>query len=377
MAEREAPADPLCLAVTAQWRVDALLFSSTTNTVVCSTLHRDPFTDRLQFETQMDKYESYEKYEAYDTFAEEMWGDDGYANRRVAERSPSRDSVPADLAELSDSAADFVPTYARQLDPHHYERQWVIDSVAPFYHDNVITDVTRRVKAGKEANVYCCTGNPATGLPLLAAKLYRPRILRTLKNDAIYKAGRMLRGEDGKLLKGRREKLALRQKSRFGRQVDSAWWIGNEFRAQQTLFDAGADVPQPVAHAGNTILMAYIGDEDLPAPPLSDVTLKAAEAQTFFDLAMENVALMLDNHVVHGDLSAYNILMWQDAIQIIDFPQIVDARLNPYAFTLLVRDITRLVDYFGRFGVEADPLRLADDLWVPYMGARGELLKLN
>ncbi len=300
-----------------------------------------------------------------------------YAKNRPASAAPARQAVPSDLVELSDNAVDFVPTYARHLDPQHYERQWVIDSVAPFYHDNMITDVTRRVKAGKEANVYCCVGHPTTGLPLLAAKLYRPRMLRTLKNDAIYKAGRSLRGEDGKLMRGRREKLALRQKTRFGRKLDSAWWIGNEFRAQQTLFDAGADVPQPVAHVGNTVLMAYVGDNDLPAPPLSDVTLEPAEARTLFDRTMQNVALMLDHHVVHGDLSAYNILIWHDDIQIIDFPQMVDARLNPFAFTLLARDITRVCDYFGRFGVNADPARLADDLWLPYMGTHGELLDLD
>lgn len=325
----------------------------------------------------MDKYESYEKYEAYDDYAEEMWGERRYAKARFAPRSDSPQPALPDLADLSDNAADFVPTYARQLDPQHYERQWVIDSITPFYRDQMITDVTRRVKAGKEANVYCCTGNPATGLPLLAAKLYRPRILRTLKNDAIYKAGRTMRGEDGKLIKGRREKLAISQKSRFGRQADTAWWIGNEFRAQQTLYAAGADVPQPVAHVGNTILMDYVGDEDLPAPTLSDVTLEAREARALFARAMENVTLMLDCHAVHGDLSAYNILIWNDTIQIIDFPQMVDARMNPFAFTLLVRDISRLCDYFGRYGVREDPRRLADDLWLPYMGSQGELLELN
>lgn len=320
----------------------------------------------------MNRYEDYEKYAEYELWAEEVWGEDAAPRRK----SPRRKVDLGELTDLNDSITDFVPTYVRRLDPLHYERQWVIDSVGSFYRDNVITDVTRRVKAGKEANVYCCTGHPATGLSLLAAKLYRSRELRTLKNDAIYKAGRMLRGEDGKLLKGRREKLALRQKSRFGRQVDRAWWIGNEFRAQQTLFEAGADVPKPVAHGGNTVLMAYVGDENLPAPPLSDVTLCGNEASRLFAVIMDNVRLMLDHHFVHGDLSAYNVLLWQDKVYIIDFPQLVDARLNPFAFSLLHRDIERVCAYFARFGVVANPLDLAEALWQSYMGSPGQLLDL-
>jgi RIO kinase 1 len=273
------------------------------------------------------------------------------------------------MTDFVDSIAEWVPSYAAALDPRHHERQWLIESVASFYQNNVITDVTRRVKAGKEANVYCCVAHPATGVPLLAAKLYRPRTLRTMKNDAIYKAGRQLRNEEGKELKGRREKLALRQKTRFGQHLDMVWWIGNEFSVQKTLFEAGANVPRPFAHNGNAILMDYVGDESLPAPTLSDVALDREEAAELFSAVIDNVRLMLDNHFVHGDLSAFNILYWQGEIFIIDFPQVVGARNNPHAYTLLKRDIKRVSDYFARYGVRSDPERLAREMWEPYMGA--------
>ena len=63
-----------------------------------------------------------------------------------------------------------MPSYAAALDPLHHERQWLIESVGSFYRDNLISDVTRLVKGGKEANVYCCQANPATGKELIAAK---------------------------------------------------------------------------------------------------------------------------------------------------------------------------------------------------------------
>ena len=41
------------------------------------------------------------------------------------------------------------------------------------------------------------------------------------------------------------------------------------------------------------------------------MTLPQAEARTLFDRLMENVRLMLEHHLVHADLSAYNVLYWE------------------------------------------------------------------
>lgn len=316
----------------------------------------------------MDKYDLYEQYQEYDEYYPTEKGAFRYSNK-PAKKKPKPAEVQAQLSDFDESVSAWVPTYAAALDPRHHERQWLIDSVASFYRDNVITDVTQRVKGGKEANVYCCTAHPAAGVDLIAAKLYRPRMLRTLKNDAIYKSGRQLRGEDGKLMKGRREKVALAQKTRFGKHLDMVWWINNEYRTQQKLFEAGAAVPQPIGHNGNAILMHYIGDERMPAPALIDTTPEPGKAKRLFGFILDNVHLMLQNHLIHGDLSAYNILYWDGTAVIIDFPQMVDARVNPNAFKLLRRDIARVCSYFARFGVRADAEQLAQDMWLPYMGS--------
>ena len=319
----------------------------------------------------MDKYEAFEKYEAY------QYSDNSREARRHRPGSQKKKQdrrarqVIREIKEMDDGIETWVPSYAKALDPRHHERQWVTESVGQFYRDQIITDVTRLVKGGKEANVYACTGHPATGIALIAAKLYRPRMLRHLKNDAVYKAGRQLRDAEGKQIKGRREKLALRKKTNFGKEVDIQWWIGNEYRTQTQLFEAGGNVPKPIAHQGNTILMAYIGDEYGPAPTLSEVRLPQNEAATLFQCIMKNVALMLDNHLIHGDLSAYNILYWEGTIYLIDFPQMVEARHNPHAYELLERDITRVCDYFAGFGIKNNPVALTHALWDPYMGPGG------
>lgn len=276
-------------------------------------------------------------------------------------------AVPQEIKEMDDGIESWVPSYAKALDPKHHERAWVIDSLGPFYRDNIITDVTRIVKGGKEANVYACTAHPASGLEMMAAKLYRPRMLRHLKNDAVYKQGRMLRDAEGKQIRSRRERVAIQKKTSFGQKMDFVQWIGTEYRTMTLLYEAGAHVPKPIAFQGNTILMDYIGDAYGPAPTLSEVTLPETEVKPLFDCVLENIRLMLIHELIHGDLSAYNILYWNGRIHIIDFPQMVQARSNPDAQELLERDITRVCDYFTRLGATADPVSLTQELWQAYM----------
>jgi RIO kinase 1 len=312
--------------------------------------------------------------EEYDQYADLELTTYGRQQRRELKRKKSaeqrRREVALTTADEDDSIANFTPTYVAALDPKHYERQWILDALGPFYQENVITDVTRLVKGGKEANVYVCEANPATGVPLIAAKLYRPRILRQLKNDAIYKEGRLLRDADGKELRKDRETRAMRKKTRFGKQLDSMAWVGHEFQTMRLLYAAGADAPKPIAQGANCILMEFIGDNLITAPTLSDISLSASEARPLFDQVMHNVELALHHHQVHGDLSAYNILYWRGRIVLIDFPQAVDARNNSHAPDLLARDIYRVGQQFNRWGVANDPAQLAADLWERYMQAK-------
>ncbi|MGD2048162.1 MAG: RIO1 family regulatory kinase/ATPase [Chloroflexota bacterium] len=316
------------------------------------------------------KITSTDNFDEFDYLESHILNQDRHYRRQQKRRfRPKVDpaEVRAEFTDIDDDIHDFVPSYAAALDPLHFERRWIIESVASFYHDNLITDVTSIVKGGKEANVYCCLATPETGLEWIAAKLYRPRMLRHLRNDAAYKEGRLVLDHDGKEVRGGREARAMRKKTRFGQHLDFMTWIVHEFQVQQELFGAGADVPRPISHRGNTILMEFIGDERIAAPTLNEITLEKAEAQPLFDRIMDNVKLMLSRHYVHGDLSAYNILFWEGQVFIIDFPQLVDVRSNRNSLAFLERDIRRVCEYFERLGVESDPVSLTNELWQDYM----------
>lgn len=324
----------------------------------------------------MDKYEIYEKYEDFDVESHDRQVHRGRKRPSKTKRKkvPANNGALAQIQQLramDESRDSWVPTYVQNFDPKHHERHWVIESLYHFYLNKRITDVNRIIKGGKEANVYACQGHPATGLEWIAAKLYRPRMLRNLKNDAVYKLGRPQRDEEGNEVRGRRERLAMRKKTRFGQDLDFSQWIGMENSILNQLYEAGADVPKPIGYYNNTLLMSFIGDEHRAAPALNEIAIQEEEARPLFDQAMQNVELMLSMGYIHGDLSAYNILYWQGEITLIDFPQMVNAHKNPHAFSLLKRDIERVCDYFNRFGLEEDAVGLSLELWQAFM--EGEL----
>jgi RIO kinase 1 len=276
----------------------------------------------------------------------------------------NRTRTLTEIAEQPDEAREeFNPTFHAS----RHERAWILSYLGGFYEDQVITDVLRQVKGGKEATVYCCAAHPVTGAKLIAAKVYRPSIFRNLKNDSLYREGRDVLDESGKAAHSRREKLAMAKKTRFGQDLSHLAWLSNEFRTMSVLHEAGADVPKPFAQSENAILMDYIGEERWPAPTLIGVNLRKTEAQPLFDRVIENINLMLTNEIIHADLSAHNILYWDGEVKIIDFPQAVNPYVNPQALALLERDVERVCQYFARYGVEADARQLAADIWARHI----------
>jgi RIO kinase 1 len=242
---------------------------------------------------------------------------------------------------------------------------WVLSSLNHFYEQDLIVDVVSEVKSGKEATVFCCTADPATGVDFMAAKIYRPRIFRALSNDAIYREGRIARDMDGKVVRdGRGVPGRDTQKGRAF-QIES--WIAFEYATQQAVHAARVTTPQPFAQIGNGILMEFVGTPEEPAPRLCEIEIDGGIARRLFDELLEDVRRSLLAHRIHGDLSAYNILLHADRAIVIDFAQAVDPRLSHDAFELLLRDVARVCSHFKPYGVRANPHELATTMWEEYL----------
>lgn len=245
----------------------------------------------------------------------------------------------------------------------HHERDWIYQALGPFHEQHWIDDVHRLIKGGKEASVYLCPGNETSGLPFLAAKIYRPRRFRNLRKDHVYRAGRDRLNADGHIIHDDRMLNAIRKRTMYGQQLLHSSWIEHEYQSMKLLHELDADIPQPFARGNNAILMEYIGDEDLAAPTLNSVRLATRTAKILFERTLHNVELMLSIDRIHADLSAYNILYWEGNIKLIDFPQIISTRKNLNAFPIFRRDMVRICEYFQRQGVDVDGARLAHSMW--------------
>ncbi|HET7142613.1 MAG TPA: RIO1 family regulatory kinase/ATPase [Anaerolineales bacterium] len=266
------------------------------------------------------------------------------------------------LNRQDDSRSNFKFTYKAA----RFEEWWLLDSLGDFYEHKWIVDVLKRVKGGKEASVYQCKPGVAVDAPLVAAKVYRPRSLRNLKNDQQYRTGRIDLDEDGTALWKEADVNAVAKRTSYGEEVRHQSWISYEFNTLELLYKAGADVPKPYALEKNAILMGFVGDLGTAAPALSSIRLELDEARPLFDRVIYNIDLMLTQGRIHGDLSAYNILYWDGNITLIDFPQVVLPESNPASWNIFFRDVTRICQYFSAQAVKCDTNKIASDLWTSH-----------
>lgn len=235
------------------------------------------------------------------------------------------------------------------------------ESLEHFLDEGLIDHVIRPIKSGKEASILLCRANPRTtgGETLAALKLYHPLDRRDFRDEQLYR--------DGEFIKERRIRAALERKTRFGREVQGSLWVSREWETLRALSAAGAPVPRPIACTDHAILMTFIGDADDAGPQLRSYRPEDRdEAQDLFDQTIRAIELMLFHDVVHGDLSPYNLLVWEGVVSVIDFPQAVDPRKNRHAEAFLLRDVERITAHFQRQGVEASAERIAADLWTAW-----------
>jgi len=314
--------------------------------------HDDPYTRYAEYEARFDATQT-----------------DRQARRKRKPRVRHRAKVTqrelvSDLADATGMEAGFETTYQ----PGRSEAPWLLSSLGPFYEEGLITDVLAVVKGGKEASVYRCQADPAIGIEYLAAKVYRPRQFRNLRNDKQYRAGRPILAADGSAVRANDHRVmsAVRGKTRFGQRVTHTSWLTYEFETLERLHEAGGAVPRPYATSGNAILMGYVGDDRMGAPTLNGVDLAPDEAEHLFREVLRNIVLMLEAGLIHGDLSAFNILYWEGEITLIDFPQITDLHTNPDAYPILRRDVERTCQYFARQGVDCDAQALFERMWRRY-----------
>lgn len=216
------------------------------------------------------------------------------------------------------------------------------------------------LKTGKEADVFLIQrAVPDTDRGcLMAAKRYRSNEHRMFHRDAGYLEGRRMRRS--------REMRAMANRTSFGRNLIAEQWAVAEFAALSRLWSMGAPVPYPVQRSGTELLMEYLGDGDgAAAPRLAELRPSGDELRDLWHQLTAVLDLMASAGVTHGDLSAYNLLVHDGRLVLIDLPQIVDVVANPRGLEFLARDVANVAAWFRSRGLPeelGDPTTLTEEL---------------
>ena len=114
----------------------------------------------------------------------------------------------------------------------------------------------------------------------------------------------------------------MAQRTAAGRQMIARQWANAEFAALGQLHRAGVPVPYPVQVLGTELLLEFIGDPDgTAAPRLAETRPGGAGLAGLWDQLVAALAVLASHGLAHGDLSAYNLLVHQGRLIMIDLPR--------------------------------------------------------
>ena len=221
------------------------------------------------------------------------------------------------------------------------------------------------LKTGKEADVFllerAVPDDPAQH-SVLAAKRYRTEQHRSFHRSGSYTEGRRTRRS--------RDARAIANKTSYGREAAAGQWAYAEFDALSRLWSAGVPVPYPVQVDGTELLMELVTAGDgRPAPRLAQARATRQVVQGWWDQLVDAMHTLARAGITHGDLSAYNLLVADERLVLIDLPQVVDLVGNPQGLDFLARDCHNVCRWFTARGVAADEHVLFGELMSSAFGA--------
>jgi RIO kinase 1 len=197
--------------------------------------------------------------------------------------------------------------------------------------DRVIDILDFPISTGKEGNVF---RGITPDKKLVAIKVYRiststfKHISKYILGDPRFKS----------LSKNRRDIIYA--------------WTKKEFKNLQRAINVNIDAPRPIKSINNVLIMEYLGSTSTPAPLMKDIVLK--DPQKTFDIIIDFISKLYKKaELVHGDISAFNIIIHKNKPYIIDFGQGVLIE-HPNSLEFLKRDVHNIVSYFKRLNVHSD-----------------------
>ncbi|KAF3938238.1 hypothetical protein ABW19_dt0205006 [Dactylella cylindrospora] len=257
----------------------------------------------------------------------------------------------ADRIKLDDAGAGMIGKGARVNDKSdRATTELVLDPktrmiLLQAINRGIIESVNGCLSTGKEANVYhAVAGDFENPGRQIAIKIYKTAIL-VFKDRDRYVSGEY-RFRHGYQKSNNRQMVKL--------------WAEKEIRNLKRIHSAGIPCPEPLHLKLHVLFMEFLGNKKgWPSPRLRDATIPPLEGEEdnsshFRKLYIDLVCIMRKMfqvcHLVHADLSEYNILYHKERLYIIDVSQSVEHD-HPRSLEFLRMDIKNISDYFAKQGV--------------------------
>jgi len=113
----------------------------------------------------------------------------------------------------------------------------------------------------------------------------------------------------------------------------------HEFQIMKRLYP-DVSIPKPVAISRHALAMEFLSGDQLNRVVLS-------EPQECLEIIIDEVRKTYEKGIIHADLSEFNIIVKEDDLKIIDWPQAIDIN-HPGAVELLERDVSNILRFFER-----------------------------
>ena len=134
-------------------------------------------------------------------------------------------------------------------------------------------------------------------------------------------------------------------------------WVQREYRNLLKAREANVNVPTPLAFLNNVLVLEFIGDYGMIAPKLKDQLPKSR--RDFLGKIIANMRKLHKAGLVHSDLSAFNILNYNEKPVFIDFSQCTTLD-SPRAGEYLERDIRNICNFFKKIGLRTDESKVRE-----------------
>ncbi|HJJ55425.1 MAG TPA: serine protein kinase RIO [Methanocorpusculum sp.] len=189
----------------------------------------------------------------------------------------------------------------------------------------IISAIGGSISTGKEANVFLADGNDK--YPHVAVKIYRLRTGNfTTMTEYIVGDPRF-------------------SNIRHTHKDIVFAWTKKEYSNLSRVKKAGILCPTPLDFNRNILIMEYMGENGIPYPQLRQ-KLPKDPLESYQDAINLISDLYNKAHIVHGDLSEYNLLTKDEDLVVIDMGQSI-AIEHPKSYEYMIRDIKNINRFFA------------------------------